>query len=204
MKYMCSYVLCNCPSYRRKRIVKPIGSRGITGKSVRFTGGLHQTQLPRSARQVVPALLPWYFIDAAALLFFFGLLLVRTDTACRSCRCSGRAWAFFILLFTQVCQAAPPSARSALHRTEVPGAPVLLQTHRRHTYRHFPHGDAGSAASNHMTQVLLCVNIPQRTLNPNITKRSSYFVPSTMWKANKHTKDLYWYFQRKRHCWSKL
>lgn len=80
----------------------------------------------------------------------------------------------------QVCQAAPPSARSALHRTEVPGAPVFLQTHRRHTYRHFPHGDAGSTASNHMTKVLLHVNTPQCTLNPIITKRSSYFLPSTM------------------------
>lgn len=86
MKCVRSYVSCNCPCYRCKRIVKPIRGRGITGKSVRFTGGLHQTQLPRSARQVVPALtatVMFYWCHSTpALLYFmtdFGLLLVWTD-----------------------------------------------------------------------------------------------------------------------------
>lgn len=90
----------------------------------------------------------------------------------------------------QVCQAAPPSARSALHRTEVPGAPVFLQTHRRHTYRHFPHGDAGSTASNHMTKVLLHVNTPQRTLNPIITKKKFLFFTKHNVKKKKNIQKI--------------
>ncbi len=157
---------------------------------------LHWRPTPNTITPISPAgssrsatVMFYWCHSTPALLYFmtdFGLLLVWTDISvnrpvCRSCR-----WSVFFSLVTQICQAAPPSARSALHRTEVPGASVLLQAHRRHTYRHFPHGDAGSATSNHMTQVLLRVNIPQRTLNPIITKRSSYFVPSTMWKTNKH------------------
>ncbi len=137
---------------------------------------LHWRPTPNTITPISPAgssrsatvMFYWCHCTPALLYFMtdFDLLLVWTDTVCRSCRCSCGVWAFFFSLVTQVCQAAPPSARSALHRTEVPGASVLLQTHRRHTYRHFPHGDAGSATSNHMTQVLLRVNIPSAHLTP--------------------------------------
>lgn len=53
----------------------------------------------------------------------------------------------------QVCQAAAPPARPALHRPQVSGASVLLQADRRHAYRHLPDGDAGGTASDHMTTV---------------------------------------------------
>lgn len=55
--------------------------------------------------------------------------------------------------FSQVCQAATPSARPALHRPKVSGAPVLLQADWGHAYRHLPDGDAGGSASDHMTPV---------------------------------------------------
>lgn len=48
----------------------------------------------------------------------------------------------------QVCKAAASSAGPALHRPQVPGTPLLLQTHRGHAHRHLPHGDAGSPAPN--------------------------------------------------------
>ena len=64
---------------------------------------------------------------------------------------------FFYIIMTlsclQVCQAAAPPARPALHRPQVSGASVLLQADRGHAYRHLPDGDAGGAASDHMTPV---------------------------------------------------
>lgn len=57
----------------------------------------------------------------------------------------------FLCVF-KVCQAALASARPSFHRAEVPGTPVLLQAHWRHAHRHFPNGDAGSAAPDHMTR----------------------------------------------------
>ncbi|XP_039667928.1 retinoic acid receptor RXR-gamma-B isoform X4 [Perca fluviatilis] len=53
----------------------------------------------------------------------------------------------------QVCQAAAPPARPALHRPQVSGASVLLQADRGHAYRHLPDGDAGGSASDYMTPV---------------------------------------------------
>lgn len=52
----------------------------------------------------------------------------------------------------QVRQAAAPAARPALHRPQVPGAPVLLQAHRGHAHRHLPHGDAGGPAPDDLGQ----------------------------------------------------
>ncbi|KAM6183268.1 retinoic acid receptor RXR-alpha isoform 1-T1 [Erethizon dorsatum] len=52
----------------------------------------------------------------------------------------------------QVRQAAAPAAGPALHRAQVPGAPVLLQTHRGHAHRHLPHGDAGGSAPDDLGQ----------------------------------------------------
>lgn len=57
------------------------------------------------------------------------------------------------LYLPQVCQTAAAPACPALHRPQMSGASVLLQANWRHTYRHFPDGDAGSAASDHMTSV---------------------------------------------------
>lgn len=58
----------------------------------------------------------------------------------------------FSLFFPlQVCQAAAPPACAAIHRPQVSGASVLLQAHRRHAHRHFPHGDARGSAPDHMT-----------------------------------------------------
>lgn len=61
----------------------------------------------------------------------------------------------FALFFpSQVCQAAAPPARPAIHRPQVSGASVLLQADRRHAHRHFPHGDARGSASDHMTPAM--------------------------------------------------
>lgn len=70
----------------------------------------------------------------------------------------------FSLFFPwQVCEAAAPAARPALHRPQVSGASLLLQVDRRHAHRHFPHGDAGGSAPDHMTPATpppSLVNIP--------------------------------------------
>lgn len=51
----------------------------------------------------------------------------------------------------QVCQTAAPPPCSALHRTQVSGASLLLQANRGHAHRHLPDGDAGGSTSDHMT-----------------------------------------------------
>lgn len=56
-------------------------------------------------------------------------------------------------LCLQVCQAAAPPARPALHWPQVSGASVFLQADRGHAYRHLPDGDAGGSAPDHMTPV---------------------------------------------------
>lgn len=48
----------------------------------------------------------------------------------------------------QIRQAAAAVTRTSLNRPQVSGALVLLQAHRWHAYRHLPHGDARSPASN--------------------------------------------------------
>lgn len=63
---------------------------------------------------------------------------------------------FFSLLasFWKVCQVAAAPACPALHRPQMSGASVLFQANRRHAHRHLPDGDAGGAASDHMTPAL--------------------------------------------------
>lgn len=48
----------------------------------------------------------------------------------------------------QVPQAAPAPARAALHRAEVPGAPILFPSDRGRTHRHFPDRHAGEHDRN--------------------------------------------------------
>lgn len=52
-----------------------------------------------------------------------------------------------VLCSTQVCQAPSSTASTAIHRLEVPGAPLLLQADWWHTYWHFPYGNAWSSPS---------------------------------------------------------
>uniref|UniRef100_A0A669PLS7 Retinoic acid receptor RXR n=1 Tax=Phasianus colchicus TaxID=9054 RepID=A0A669PLS7_PHACC len=49
-----------------------------------------------------------------------------------------------------VCQTPPAPASATVHRTEVPGAPFLLQADRGHPHRHLPHGDAGNTPAGHL------------------------------------------------------
>lgn len=57
-----------------------------------------------------------------------------------------------LLLIIQVRKAPPSAPGTALHRSEVPGAPVLLQTDWGHAHRHLPDGNAGGASSAHLEE----------------------------------------------------
>lgn len=58
----------------------------------------------------------------------------------------------------QVCQASAASPCSALHRLEMPGTPLLLQAHWRHSHRQLPHGDVGDPTADHLN--LLSCSFP--------------------------------------------
>lgn len=72
--------------------------------------------------------------------------MAQIATRCLAAQRRARAWGLTPPAPPQVRQAAAAPARPALHRPQVPGAPLLLQAHRGHAHRHLPHGDAGGPA----------------------------------------------------------